>query len=230
MALPKIDLPRYKHHLVGINKDIKFRPFTLKEQKILLLAKQSENSEQMIEAVKQLISLCTDGAVNPDELPFFDVEDLFVRIRSKSVSEISELMYRDKETDQKYKVKINLDDVKVITPEDHTNKIMITDTIGMMMKYPTLDMIKTDENKTLDDSQLLKNCIDYIFDSSEMYYLKDEPEEVVNEWIDGLDSAALLKIEHFFKTMPRLRHEVTLKLSDGRSETLLFEGMESFFT
>lgn len=228
MGFPKIDLPRYKHKLFGLNKEIKYRPFTLKEQKILLLAKQSEDSDQMIEAIKQIIELCTDSSVNPDELAFFDIEDLFVRIRSKSVSEVSELLYKDKETEKKFKVKINLDDVKVTVPENHTNKIMITDSIGMVMKYPTLEMIKRKEN--FNDDDIIKSCIDYIFDDSGMYYPKDEPKEMLDDWIENLDSKSLVKIQEFFNTMPRLRHQVTLKLDENRTETLTFEGMESFFT
>lgn len=228
MALPKIDLPRYKHELLGLGKKITYRPFTLKEQKILLLAKQSEDTDQIVESIKQIIELCTDSTINVDELAFFDIEDLFLRIRSKSVGEISELMYRDKETDKQYKVNIRLDDVRVTVPEGHTNKIMLTDEVGIVMKYPTLEMLKEKDN--FSDEALIKLCIDYIFDSNEMYYPKDFSDSELDAWIEELDSKALLGIQKFFDTMPRLRYEMELKLENGRTETLKFEGIESFFT
>lgn len=228
MVLPKIDLPRYKHKLVGLNKEVTYRPFTLKEQKILLLAKQSEDESQMIEAIKQIIELCSDGKVNPNELAFFDIEDFFLRIRSKSVSDVTELLYKDKETQKKYKIKIKLDDVKVTVPESHTNKIQITNTVGMVMKYPTLETLKSKEN--LDEDEFIKRCIDYIYDDSGMYYLHECTNEEINDWIESLDTPTLLKVQEFFNTMPRLRYEYVVKLEDGKTETLKFEGLESFFT
>lgn len=229
MPLPKADLPRYKHTLVGLNKSISYRPFTLKEQKILLLAKESEELSQQAEAIKQILELCTFGEIQSSQLAFFDIEDLFLRIRAKSASEIAEMSYRDKETNDIYNIKINLDEVKVTIPEGHTKKIEISDNLGIMMKYPTLELITKREAEDIPEDELIKECIDYVYDSTSVYYFKDQTKEEVDEWMDSLDSHTLLKIQKFFQTMPRLRHEVTLKLKNGKEETLKFEGLQSFF-
>jgi len=228
MSLPKIDLPRYQHHLFGASKPISYRAFTIKEQKILLLAKQTQDENQQIEAIKQIIELCTFNTVNPDELAFFDVEDLFLRIRSKSVSEMCELNYRDKVTNKRYQITVNLDDVRVTVPEGHSKKIELTDNIGIMMKYPTLNMVNNKDAMTEDE--VVKKCIDYIYDSENIYPASEISKEDLNEWIEALDTSSALKIRQFFDSMPSLRHEVVIKLDDDRSETIKFEGIESFFT
>lgn len=230
MPLPKADLPRYKHTLVGLNKSINYRPFTLKEQKILLLAKESEELEQQAEAIKQILELCTFGEVDTDNLSFFDIEDLFLRIRSKSASEIAEMAYKDKDTGEIYNIKINLDDIKVTTPEGHDKKVAISDKIGIMMKYPTLELITKREASDIPEEELIKQCIDYVYDDTEMYYFKDQSKAEVDEWMDSLDSHTLMKIQKFFQTMPRLRHEVTIRLKNGKEEIIKFEGLQSFFT
>lgn len=229
MTLPIIDQPVYKHFLVGLGKEVKYRAFTLKEQKILLMAKESNETKSQVEAIKQIITLCTFGEVDVDDLSFFDIEDLFLRIRARSVGEICEIMYRDKETDKKYKVKIDLNDVKVQVDESHNRKIMINDSIGIMMRYPTLEMVDKKKLEDIKDDDFIRFCIECVFDENEVYYFNDRPEEEVNEWIENLNTSVLLKIQNFFETMPRLRHTVTLTLEEGKKETLHFEGIASFF-
>lgn len=225
-SLPKLDLPWYKHHLVGLDKDIKYRPFTVKEQKILLRAKESDDPSDMVAAMKQIIELCTQN-VEPDSLPFFDLEDIFLRIRAKSVSEVSEIGYRVKESGEKLTVTVDLDEVKVTTLPGHDKKIMLTDTVGLMMKYPTIDLLS--QNST-DDSEMIINCIDYVFDEEEVYNFADISSQEAQEWVDNFDTKIMLKIMDFFNTMPRLRHEVEVKLSDGEIETVKFEGIQDLFT
>lgn len=222
MALPKLDIPRYSHHLYGIDKDIKYRPFTVKEQKILLQAKESKDAGEEVDAIKQIIDLCTDQKLDVDSLPFFDIEDLFVRVRSKSVSEVSEIYYKNKETGERVKVVVNLDDLRVEPKEGHEKKIMLTDTIGVVMKYPTLDMI-------LQGSQedFIPRCIDYIFDENEVY--NDFTTEELEEWVDDFDTGALYKINNFFSTMPRIRYETEIEFKNGEKETLVLEGLSDLF-
>ena len=231
MPLPKIDLPRYKHYLHGLGKEIHYRGFTVKEQKILLHAKEEGSQEQMVEAINQIIEHCTYGKIDANELAFFDVEDLFIRIRSKSVSEVVELKYRVRDEDDKptkdiIDISINLDEVKVTFPEDHDKKIMITDSIGLMMKYPTMEELNKYGN---DDMKMLEHCIDCIFTPDEVHYLKDVSQEEIDEFIGDLDTEALKKIKHFFQTMPRIRHTEEVKMPSGEIETLEFEGLQDFF-
>jgi len=225
-SLPKLDLPWYKHHLVGLDKDIKYRPFTVKEQKILLRAKESNDAQDMVDAMKQITELCTQDVV-ADELPFFDLEDIFLRIRTKSVSEVSEIGYKVKDTDEKISVQINLDDVKVTKLPEHEKKIMLTDTVGVVMKYPTLEMLS---GEATTDEDMILNCIDYVFDTEEVYHFKDVSKEEAQEWVENFDTSVMLKIHKFFETMPRLRHEVEIELKDGTKETLKFEGIQDLFT
>jgi hypothetical protein len=230
MGLPKIDQPRYKHHLVGMDKDVYFRGFTTREQKILLQAKQDENKEHTLEAIKQIIELCTFGDIQADDLAFFDIEDLFLRIRAKSVSEVIDVKYKVKNPDGTYQKKsielsINLDKVKVETPEGHTNKIMITDQIGVVLKYPSLLMLDHQGNEI----DMIKQCVDYIFDQDEVYYIKDVSSDEFDAFFDDLDVEAIRKMSHFFNTMPRLRHQQIVHDENGKEMELVFEGLNDFF-
>lgn len=225
-SLPKLDLPWYKHHLVGLDKDIKYRPFTVKEQKILLRAKESNDAQDMVDAMKQITELCTQDVV-ADELPFFDLEDIFLRIRTKSVSEVSEIGYKVKDTDEKISVQINLDEVVVKQLPEHEKKIMLTDTVGVVMKYPTLEMLS---GEATTDEDMILNCIDYVFDESEVYHFHDVSKQEAQEWVEDFDTSVMLKIHKFFETMPRLRHEVEIELKDGTKETIKFEGIQDLFT
>lgn len=230
MPLPKIDTPRYKHHLVGLNKDIYYRGFTTREQKILLHAKESDDQEQTFEAIKQVVELCTYGEIDIEKLPFFDIEDLFIRIRSKSVSDTINLVYRVKDKDGKptkdsVEVEINLNEVQVTVPENHDPKIMLTSDMGVMMRYPAFAVL----NSAKDEFDLIKHSIEYVFDSEEVYYFKDFSTEEVNEWVDDLDVPALKQIKKFFDTMPRVRYTKEIELPDGDKETLTFEGLSDFF-
>ncbi len=227
MSLPKLDLPKYTHHLVGIDKKITYRPFTVKEQKILLHAKQSEEPNDQVNAIKQIIEMCTYEDINVDELPFFDIEDLFLRIRTKSVSEVSEIMYKVRDSDEKVKVKINLDDVKVQKKDGHDKKIMLTDTIGVMMKYPSLELLSKPD---LQNEDLITQSIDYVFTSEEVFYFKDFTGQEVEDWVEQFDVTVLKKIYEFFDTMPRIRHSVDVTLRDGSKETIKFEGLQDLFT
>ena len=229
MPLPKIDLPRYNHYLSGIDKKIKYRAFTTKEQKILLSAKEDGSEDQMLEAIDQVIELCTFGAVKAKDLPFFDIEDLFIRIRAKSVSDIVELKYRvrdkdGKSTDEVININVDLNKVVVTFPEGHDKKIMITDSIGMMMKYPAMSVLGNSN-----DFDMMKHCIDYVFDADQIYKGSDFSEEDLDNFIDDFDTDVWKKIKHFFATLPRIRHTETVKLKDGSEQTITLEGLADFF-
>lgn len=225
MSLPKLDLPSYKHYLVGLQQEVKYRPFTVKEQKILLRAKQTEEQSDQMEAMKQIIDLCTFQKLDVENLAFFDIEDLFLRIRAKSVSEVCEIMYKVRDTDERVKVSINLDDVKVTQGENHERKIMLTDDVGVMMKYPSLETISSKIN----DDDLVISCIDYVFDDEQVYHFNDLPKEEVQDWVDQFDVSILKNIRDFFDSMPRIRHEVEVELKDGSKETIHFEGIQDLF-
>lgn len=229
MPLPKIDLPRYSHYLSGIDKTIKYRPFTTKEQKILLQAKEDGTEERLIESIMQVIELCVYDDIKVEDLPFFDIEDIFIRMRAKSVSDVVELKYRVKDkdnelTDETVDVVVNLNDVKVTFPEGHDKKIMINDSIGIVMKYPTLSVLTIN-----DDVSMMKHCVDYVFDQDQIYKGTDFTEEELDEFIDDFDTTVWKKIKEFFNTTPRLRHSEVVVLKDGSEQTILLEGLSDFF-
>lgn len=227
MGLPKLDQPVYRHTLQGLGKEIKYRSFTVKEQKILLHAKESEDAKQIIDAINQIVGNCIIDDVDPEKLAYFDVEDIFLRIRSKSVSNVVEIPYRVKDTDERITVKVDLDNVSVKSEEDHTKKIMITDTVGVIMQYPTIVMLRDGSN---DNNDLVRQCIEQVFTPDEVMLASDYSKEEMEEFMDQFDVTALTKIDEFFKSMPKVRHEVNIRLKDGTEDTIKFEGIQDLFT
>lgn len=243
--LPKIDLPKYKHKLFGLNKTVEYRPFTVKEQKILLQAKESEAKDDVANAVKQILDLCTFSKLDVDNLAFFDVEDLFLRIRAKSAGNIVEVAFKvndsampppiegsHEKVSNVVTTKINLDDVHVVVPKEHKRDIKIDDKYSLRMQYPTIDLLGViDESKDhdADEIKILKSCIEYVYDEKNVYPLKDSTDKEIDDFIDSLDAGTLLRIQEFFKTMPRVRHTVDLKLPNGEMEKVEFIGISDFF-
>lgn len=223
MSLPKLDLPYYKHHLVGLNKTIHYRPFTNKEQKILLLAKESKDPKEVLQAMLQILDLCIKESIDVEKLPSFDAEDIFLRIRSKSVSNESEIYYKVKDTGERISCKINLDDIKVQENENHSKNIPLTDSIGIKMRYPSI----TDFARSDDD--LVLSCIECVYDDSEVYNFSEYTSEEQEEWLDSFDLKSTTKIREFFETMPSLKHKVNLKTKTGEEFTITLSGLEDFF-
>lgn len=237
MALPKIKHTLYTHFLVGLGKEVKFRPFTNQEQKTLLLAKdlkgQEGEKEAIVNAIEQIISNCTLGKVDASNLSTFDIEDLFLRIRAKSVGEVISVQYRYDYKDEEgrpksefIKASVNTDDIKVQVDPNHKRTIQITPDIGITMRYPTFKMLK----QMTDDEQLPVMCIETIFDKDEVHDRNSVTPEELQEFYDDIETPGLLEIREFLDTMPKLQHSVELKLPNGTTETVVFKGLNDFFT
>ena len=234
MALPKIAVPRFGIELPSTGKRITFRPFLVKEEKTLLMAAQSEDSLSMIDAVKDVISACTED-VAVDKIPYFDLEFIFLNIRAKSVGEIVKLEYRHTGgvnyqgmiCEAVTPVEINLEHVKVEKLPDHSTKIQLDDTLGMEMRYPTInDVRKVSEGS--DEIEMLAKCILHVYDDDNVY----EPDNLKDsvDFIESLNSAQFTKIMQFINTMPKLRHSFTYKCkSCGQEDKVTLEGMADFF-
>lgn len=240
--LPELTSPVFTHTLVGLGKAIKYRAFTNKEQKVLLHAKMEVENEKltneqrtqtMMNAVEQIIQACTFGAIDCKKLASFDLEDLFLRIRSRSVGEIQKLRYRfDFENDEGKPVSefvdavINFDEVAVLTGDDHTKRIILSEEplVGIEMRYPTLNLMKGAAGEG--DAALM--CIDTIFDAENVWSADETPRAELEKFYDGIDSKGLLKIKHFFDTMPVLKHTVKIKTSKGE-QTATLQGLSDFF-
>ena len=238
MPLPKIATPTYELELPSTGKPIKFRPFLVKEEKVLLLALESEDTKQITNAIKAVIKNCiSTKGIKVESLPTFDIEYLFLNIRGKSVGEEIEvnLICPDDEVTE-VKTKINIDDIKIQKNDAHTNQIKIDKNIMMEMKYPSLDeFIKNNfdfnEKNQMDQSfELIGSCIEKIYTEEEVWVAADCTKKEVNEFLESMNSSQFKLIEKFFETMPKLQHtiEVTNPKTKVKSDVVL-EGLASFF-
>ena len=238
MPLPKIATPTYELELPSTGKTVQYRPFLVKEEKLLVIALESEDTKQITTAIKAVIKACikTRG-VKVEALPTFDIEYLFLNIRGKSVGEnldVNIICPDDKETE--VKVNINLDDIKCHKNEGHTNKIKLDANLMMEMKYPSLDeFIKSnfdlDEKNQMDQSfDLIASCIDKIYSEEEVWAAEDCTKTEMSEFLESMNSSQFKEIETFFETMPKLSH--TLKVSNPQTKVVsdvTLEGLAAFF-
>jgi len=239
MALPKLNVPVYETILPSTEKVIKYRPFLVKEEKILLTALEDETGTAMAGAVKQIIGNCIQSEIDVDNLPTFDIEYLFLRLRSKSVGEQINIGLRPFPCPQNEgnlcekttEVKINLEDILVVKDEKHTNKIMLDDKVGVVMNYPNSSSLENTEgdNFTI-GMNLIKSSIKMIFTTEETYEKDSFTDEDLDEFIDSLNSSQFQKIREFFDTMPKLSHTVEYTCSTcGEEKKTTLEGLNSFF-
>jgi hypothetical protein len=242
--LPKLDVPIYELTLISSGKKIRFRPFLVKEQKLLLMISQGEdNNNETVNVVKQILKNCVVDDINIDDLPTFDLEHLFLNLRARSVNEIVELRYKcnnivedekgeDKKCDSLEKFEIKLLDIKPTKGEGHDNTIKLTEKMGIVMKYPTFEMITKLDGKSEDEilMELLTNCVDYIYDADNIYKAKDTPREEIIEFIDSMQQKDLEKIQNFFETAPKIKHTIEFKCRKCKyEENIPVEGLQSFF-
>ena len=238
MPLPKIATPTYELELPSTGKSIKYRPFLVKEEKVLVIALESEDTKQITNAIKAVLKNCvlTKG-IKVETLPTFDIEFLFLNIRGKSVGEEIEVNIvcpDDGETN--VPVFIDLDSIQVERSDDHTNQIKLDDDLMMEMKYPSLEQfIKNNfdfqEGNQMDQSfELIATCIDKIYNEDEVWATADCTKKEVKEFLESMNSSQFKEIETFFETMPKLKHtiEVTNPNTKVTSEVVL-EGLASFF-
>jgi len=238
MPLPKIATPTYELELPSTGETIQYRPFLVKEEKLLVIALESEDTKQITTAIKSVIKSCIlTKEVKVESLPTFDIEYLFLNIRGKSVGEeleVNVICPDDGET--QVPMKINLDDIKVQKNEEHTNRIKVDNSIMMEMKYPSLDQfIKNnfdfnDKNAMDQSFELIASCIDKIFTEEEVWSSSDVTKKEMSEFLESMNSSQFKDIEKFFETMPRLSHTIKVKNPvTGVESDVVLEGLASFF-
>jgi len=238
MPLPTIATPTYELELPSTGKKIKYRPFLVKEEKLLVLALETEDTKQITTAIRAVLKNCIQSrGVKVDHLPTFDIEFLFLNIRGKSVGEeieVNLIAPDDKETS--VPVTINIDDIKVSKDKDHTKKIKLDDSLMMEMKYPSLDeFIKNNfdfgDEVNIDQSfDLISSCIDKIYNEEEVWATSDCTKKEVKEFLEQMNSLQFKGVEKFFTTMPKLSHSVTFtNPKTGVENTVVLEGLSSFF-
>ena len=238
MPLPKIATPTYELELPSTEETIKFRPFLVKEEKLLVLALESEDTKQITTAIKNVIKNCilTRG-VKVETLPTFDIEYLFLNIRGKSVGEVLDVNIicpDDGETE--VEVKIDLDEIKVKKNDEHKRQIKLDDSIMMEMKYPSLEQFVknnfdlNDKNAMDQSFELIASCVDKIYSEDEVWAAADCTKKEMTEFLEQMNSSQFKEIESFFETMPKLSHTIKVKNPKTKKENeIVLEGLASFF-
>ena len=236
MALPKLTTPVYELIIPSTDEKIKYRPFLVKEEKILLIALESDNNDEVVQAVKSIVEECTFNKLNLGTMPMFDVEYIFLNIRSKSVGEVSKLKLLCPDDGKTYAdVEVNLNEVKVQVGDDHTNKIELGNGMGMIMKYPTIDSFKESGIRDINPNNMLEvisTCILQIYEEEgkKVYDTKDQTKKEVTDWIEQLNSKQFKDVQKFFDTMPKLKHEITIKNPKTKKESkITLSGLNDFF-
>ena len=236
MALPQVVLPTYELEIPSNGKKIKYRPFVVKEEKLLLLAMESEDTKQIEDSVRQLLKGCIQSRVKVDDLTIFDLEYIFLQIRAVSVGEIVELKITC-EDDEKTVVpyKLNLTEVRVQFPEGHSNKIMLSEEMGIMMKYPAFDtfitgsilgVVPTADNVV----EIIADCIDQIFDGEDVYDSSTTTKKEFVQFLENLTNDQFAKIQKFFESSPKLEHTIKVKNPNtGVENSIVVSGLVSFF-
>ena len=237
MPLPKISTPTYELEIPSTKKKIRYRPFLVKEEKILIIAMESQSDTEIANAVKDVLSTCIlTKDVKVDTLSTFDIEYLFLNIRGKSVGEDVEVLVTCPDDNKtKVPVRINLDDIKIITHNDHKRDIKLDDSLLMRMRYPSInEFIKsnfsTSEVKSDDTFDLIISCIEQIYNDEESWSTSDCTKEEMNDFLDQLNSNQFKEIEKFFETMPKLSHTIKVKNPKTNVEnSIKMEGLSAFF-
>jgi hypothetical protein len=241
--LPKLDIPIYETQLISNGQTVRYRPFLVKEQKLFLMAAESDDPKDTINAIKQVLRNCVLDDIDIENMATFDIEYLFLQLRARSIGEVVNLRFNcnntvtEKGEEQKcgnlVKIDVNVLDVNPIKSENHTNKVQITEKIGVVLKYPTFGSIDFAGLDTQDMQQILNvivSCIDFIYDDEQVYYAKDTKKEELVEFIENMKQTDLEKISSFFTSLPKLKKEIHFHCDKcNYEEEITLEGVQSFF-
>ena len=236
MALPKLNTPTYELEIPSTDEKIKFRPFLVKEEKVLMMALETKDNAQIVNAVKDIVSECTYNKLNINTMPMFDVEYIFLQIRSKSVGEVSKVKILCPDDKKTYtNVEIDLNEVKVQVEDGHTNKIELTDSMGIIMTYPNIDSFSENGIQDINASNMLDvigTCILQIYEDKgeKVYEAKDQTKKELVEFIEQLNTKQFQDVQKFFDTMPRLKHTIKVKNpKTKKTSDVTLSGLNDFF-
>ena len=236
MALPKLNTPTYELEIPSTDEKIQYRPFLVKEEKILMMALETKDNAQIVNAVKDIVNECTFNKVNISTMPMFDTEFIFLQIRSKSVGEISKLKLLCPDDEKTYAdIELDLNEVKVQVGDDHTNKIKLTDDMGIIMTYPSIDSFADSGIQDINASNMIDvigSCILQIYEQKgeKVYEAKDQTKKELNEFIEQLNTKQFQDVQKFFDTMPRLKHTIKIKNpKTKKTSEVTLSGLNDFF-
>jgi hypothetical protein len=238
MALPKIETPTYELTLPSQDLQVKYRPFLVKEEKILLMAAETGGQKELIQAIKDIVNACTYGKIEASKLPIFDLEYLFLQIRAKSVGEVAKLKILCPDDNETYAdTTVDLSKVEVQVDDKHTNKIIIDEdkNLGIVFTYPTIDSISLKAGEEVKANtktlfEVLVKCVDHIFEGEKIYPAKDSTIEEITEFLENLSQKNFEKLKLFFETMPKLTHEVEVENPNTNVKSkVTLSGVQDFF-
>ena len=236
MALPKLNTPTYELEVPSTDEKIKYRPFLVKEEKILLMAMESRKNEDIVQAVKDIVTTCTFEKLDVSSLPMFDVEYIFLNIRAKSVGEISKLKLLAPDDKKTYvDVELNLTEVEVQVDDKHTNKIELGNDMGVIMTYPTIDSFMETGIQSINANNMLDligSCILQVYEKKgeKVYNSKDQTKKELTEFIESMNTKQFKEVQMFFDTMPKLKH--TIKITNPKTKKtsdVTLSGLNDFF-
>ena len=246
MALPKVSTPTYELTIPSTGETVTYRPFLVKEEKTLLMAMESNSATAMSNAMRDIISSCTEGNLNVKTLAPFDLEFFFLQLRGRSIGDVIEVKIskpitlacgdKDENCNQVCEIPINIDEITVDTSKISDPKLKLTDTIGVKMKYPEIDSVQKyagtgeEDIKAENIFKMINDCVEYIWDGEEIFKAKDHSKKELTEFIESLNTKQFNKIREFFESMPRLSHEITWKCPKcSKSTPMVLQGIDSFF-
>tara|TARA_B110000977_G_scaffold141081_1_gene179056 strand:+ start:836 stop:1576 length:741 start_codon:yes stop_codon:yes gene_type:complete len=238
MTLPKVEVPTYELTLPSQDIKVKYRPFLVKEEKILLIAAETGGQKELVQAIKDIVDACTYNKIDASKLPIFDLEYLFLQIRAKSVGEIAKIKVLCPDDNETYAdVTVDLSKVEVQVDDSHNNKIMIDEqkNLGIIFKYPTIDSIslKAGEDVKANTETLfsvLVGCIDHIFEGEKIYHSTDSSLEELKEFLENLSQSNFEKLKQFFETIPKLTHELEIENPKTKVKSkVTLSGVQDFF-
>ena len=235
MPLPKINTPMFDFVIPSSKKKIKIRPMLVKEEKILLMAKESGENGDILNAIKQVVNNCIiDSDIDIDKFPIFDLEYLFIKIRSISVSNTTKVSYRDNEDDKIYDFEVDLDKIQIVFPESIEKRIMISDDTGIALKYPDAslysDNIFINNSETEVFEMMALNCIEKIFSGDEIYSPKDYTKEELMEFLENMDINSFNKFREFTNNLPKMEYVIKYNNALGNERKIVLSSLNDFFT
>jgi len=233
MSLPKIQYPVYNIKIPSLNKTFRFRPFLVREEKLLLMAKESDNPGDMLSSIKQVVNNClVDNNLDINKLAIFDLEYLFLKLRALSVDNVVKLSYIDNEDNKKYEFELDLNTVEVKFPEKIDNNIKLTETSGILMKYPSASLYDDKEFLNLEKDymfELIIKCLDKIYDGDSIYEIKEYKKKDIEEFLESLNVKAFEDIKEFLLNVPKLYHEINYKNSLNNDRKIILTELSDFF-
>lgn len=236
MGLPKIELPLFEIELPSMKKKIKYRAFTVKEEKNLLIAQESKDWDQMMLSINQLLTNCIVDDIDIDSLAMFDIEYLMLHIRAKSVNNVIEYQIKDPDTGEPVNLEFKIDDVFITFPDKDYSKIIVSDDYAIKMRYPSMNEMNIarslgEDNKSVETLfNMMVSCIDSVVNDAEVFKLKDFSEADIIDFVENLPKSAVDGMKKFFENMPAVKYKAEWEDKDGNKKSVPIEGLESFFT